>query len=190
VLGDAGGPPPGEGGPHRVRPSSGLRLQLLRFVAVGVVSTIAYILLYLALRGTMGALEANALSLLATAVANTAVNRRFTFGVRGRQHVARHQARGLLAFAAALLLTTVALLVLTAMSPSPGVAAEVTALVIANLLATGLRFGLYRRWVFDGRRPAPPGPGRAVPPPQAAAPLAGMVLPRPGGAGHSGGGGR
>jgi putative flippase GtrA len=190
VLGDAGGPPPGEDGPHRLRPGSRFRLQLLRFVAVGVVSTIAYILLYLALRGTMGALEANALSLLATAVANTAVNRRFTFGVRGRQHAARHQARGLLAFGAALLLTTVALLVLTAMSPSPGIAAEVTALVMANLLATGLRFGLYRRWVFGGRRPAPPGPGGAAPPPQAAAPLVGTVLPRPRGAGHPGGGGR
>ena len=190
VLGDAGGPPPGEDSPHRLRPGAGLRPQLLRFVVVGVVSTIAYILLYLALRGTMGALAANALSLLATAVANTAVNRRFTFGVRGRQHAARHQARGLLAFAAALLFTSVALLVLNAMSPSPGIAAEVTALVIANLLATGLRFGLYRRWVFGSRRSAPPGPGRAIPPPQAAAPLVGTVFPRPGGAGHPSGGGR
>ena len=151
-----------------------------------MVSTIAYILLYLALRGAMGALEANALSLLATAVANTALNRRFTFGVRGRQHAARHQARGLLAFAAALLLTSAALLVLTAMSPSPGAGAEVTVLVIANLLATGFRFALYRRWVF----PAPPGPGSAAPPPQTAAPMVGTVLPRSGGAGHVGGAGR
>ena len=183
VLGDAGGPPPGDGG----RPRPGLRLQLLSFVAVGLVSTIAYILLYLALRGTMGALEANAVSLLATAVANTALNRRFTFGVRGRQHAARHQARGLLAFAAALLLTSAALLALSAMSPSPGVGAEVTALVLANLLATGLRFALYRRWVFP---PPPADPESAALPPLAAAPLVGTVLPRSGGAGQPGGGAR
>ncbi len=92
VLGDLGGPPGGEDGPPRLRPDAGtgLRLQLPRFVAVGAVSTIAYILLYLALRGAMGPQEANALSLLATTVVNTAVNRRFTFGVRGRQHAARH----------------------------------------------------------------------------------------------------
>ena len=204
VLGDLGGPPGGESGPPRLRPDAGtgLRLQLLRFVAVGTVSTIAYILLYLALRGTMGAQEGNALSLLATTVVNTAVNRRFTFGVRGRQHAARHQARGLLAFAAALLLTSAALFALTAVSPTPGLGAEVTALVFANLLAAVLRFALYRRWVFRGRRAqppqataqppqaaaspppamAPPGLGSTAPPPQAAAPLVGTVLPRPGGA--------
>ena len=38
--------------------------------------------------------------LLVTAIANTAVNRRFTFGIAGRRHAVRHQLRGLLAFAA------------------------------------------------------------------------------------------
>ena len=189
VLGDLGGPPGGEDGPPRLRPDAGtgLRLQLPRFVAVGAVSTIAYILLYLALRGAMGPQEANALSLLATTVVNTAVNRRFTFGVRGRQHAARHQARGLLAFAAALLLTSSALFALTGVSPTPGPGAEVTALVIANLLAAVLRFALYRRWVFRGRRAQPPQatvqpPQATAQPPQAAVPLVGTVLPRPGGA--------
>jgi glycosyltransferase involved in cell wall biosynthesis len=132
--------------------------QLARFVAVGALSTVAYVLLYLGLRGAMGAQAANALSLLVTAVANTAVNRSFTFGVRGRRHAVRHQIRGLLAFGAGLLLTSGALATLQAVSPRPGRAAEVTALVGANLLATILRYVLYRSWVFRGRR-TPPHPG-------------------------------
>ena len=42
------------------------------------------------------------------------VNRRFTFGIRGRADAARHQAQGLLAFAAGLLLTSAALAALHA----------------------------------------------------------------------------
>src|ERR1700735_4873368 len=80
--------------------------QATRFLGVGVACTIAYVLLFLALRGVMGAQAANALSLLVTAVANTALNRSFTFGVRGRRHAVRHQLRGLLAFGAGLLLTS------------------------------------------------------------------------------------
>ena len=55
-----------------------------RFILVGVASTAAYLLLYLLLRGALAAQAANAISLLLTAVANTAVNRRVTFGIRGR----------------------------------------------------------------------------------------------------------
>ena len=51
---------------------------------IGVASTVAYIALYLLLRGALPAQLANALSLLATTVGNTAANRRCTFGIRGR----------------------------------------------------------------------------------------------------------
>src|SRR5579862_3015919 len=54
----------------------GGRHRLLRFAAVGVASTAAYVLLYVGLRQVLAAQAANAISLLATAVANTAVNRR------------------------------------------------------------------------------------------------------------------
>ena len=69
-----------------------------RFIAVGAASTAAFVLLYLLFRGVMTAQAANAASLLITAIANTAANRRFTFGIRGRAHAARHQLRGLIAF--------------------------------------------------------------------------------------------
>ena len=56
-----------------------------RFMGIGVLSTLAYALLFLLLRGPLGAGGANALALALTAVANTAANRRLTFGVRGRE---------------------------------------------------------------------------------------------------------
>src|SRR6266699_2660590 len=58
--------------------------RVLRFVAIGIVSTLAYALLYLVLRDWLASGAANALALATTAVGNTAANRRLTFGVRGR----------------------------------------------------------------------------------------------------------
>src|SRR5262249_24827470 len=57
--------------------------QVVRFALVGVASTLAYVLLYLALCGFLGTFGANAVALLATAIANTAANRRLTFRVSG-----------------------------------------------------------------------------------------------------------
>ena len=55
-----------------------------RFITVGLASTLAHALLFLLRRGTLGAAGANAVALAVTAVGNTAANRRFTFGIRGR----------------------------------------------------------------------------------------------------------
>jgi glycosyltransferase involved in cell wall biosynthesis len=131
------------------RAPRGLTWQVPRFVAIGVASTLAYVLLYLLFRGVIGAQAANATALLLTAVANTAANRRVTFGVRGRAGAARHQFRGLIAFGAGLALTSAALAALHAgATRASGRGAEVAALVAANLLATAVRFALYRGWVF------------------------------------------
>ena len=113
--------------------------QLLRFAVVGVASTAAYALLYLMLRAPAGPFTANALALLLTAVANTAANRRLTFGVRGSSGVLGDHAVGLLAFAAGLALTSGALAGLHALS-DPGRATELAVLMTANALATLLRF--------------------------------------------------
>jgi putative flippase GtrA len=122
--------------------------RLARFGAIGVASTLAYVSIYLALRHVLAAEPANALSLLVTAIANTAANRRLTFGFAGRRHAVRHQVRGLIAFAAGLALTSVALEALRAADPRPGRGAELAVLIGAGLAATLLRFGLYRSWVF------------------------------------------
>ena len=125
--------------------------QIAGFTAIGVASTVAYLLLYLLLRSVMADQAANALSLLITAVANTAANRRLTFGIRGRAQAARHQVKGLIAFAIGLGLTSGALAGLHASAPGAGRGTEVGVLVVANLIATVLRFVLFRSWVF-GRR--------------------------------------
>ena len=57
---------------------AGLTGQLLRFAAVGVASTFAYLALYALLRLGVGPQWANLIALLVTAVANTAANRRLT----------------------------------------------------------------------------------------------------------------
>ncbi|MEH1030136.1 glycosyltransferase [Micromonospora profundi] len=122
----------------------GLPRQLARFAAVGVASTLAYLLLFVATRGTLGAQPANLLALLVTAVANTAANRRLTFGITGRRHAGRHHAQGLLAFALGLALTSGALAMLHVAVAAPTRTVELVVLVAANLAATVLRFVLLR----------------------------------------------
>ena len=139
------------------RAARGLPGQLLRFCGIGVASALAYVVLYLVLRGALSAQGANAASLLVTAVANTAANRRVTFGIRGRAHAARHQVQGLIAFGAGLVFTSAALAALRAVSHRPGRATEVAVLLAASLLAAAVKFALFRTWVFRPRQ-APPGP--------------------------------
>jgi putative flippase GtrA len=143
------------GWPEHGQPAGGSRFgeiasQLARFFVVGVASTLAFVVLYLLLRQAISAQAANAVSLLVTAIANTAVNRRFTFGIRGRAQAARHQLRGLIAFGIGLALTSGALAALDAVTAQPGRVTEVAVLVAANLVATVVRFALYRTWVFRG----------------------------------------
>ena len=132
-------------------PRSLLR-QAVRFAAVGIASTIAYLLLFIALRHTVGAQTANLLALLLTAVVNTAANRRFTFGVRGGARVARHHLEGFVVFGIALAITSGSLAALHAWASQPHHAIELAVLVVANLTATAVRFVLLRGWVFHPRR--------------------------------------
>jgi putative flippase GtrA len=141
-----------DGPPSGNTQKSSLAWQLPRFLAIGVASTLAYSVLYLVLRTFLPALDANLLSLLATAIGNTAANRRLTFGIRGRANAAAHQLRGLIAFATGLALTTGALMALHAAAPHAGKTAELIVLVAANLFATMSRFVLYRGWVFSARQ--------------------------------------
>jgi putative flippase GtrA len=124
------------------------RRQLPSFAAIGVVSTLAYLALFWVLRSVTGAMAANAVALLVTAVANTAANRRFTFGVTGSRDRLRQHLEGLVVFGLGLAFTTGALGLL---APATR-AAELAALVAANAAATLLRFVLLRSWVFHPRR--------------------------------------
>ncbi|MEU8900733.1 bifunctional glycosyltransferase family 2/GtrA family protein [Nocardia sp. NPDC048505] len=157
--------------------------QLVRFALVGVLSTLAYLLLYLALQPLVGPQAANLLALGSTAIGNTAANRAFTFGVHGSAGALTHQFQGLVIFGIGLVLTSGSLFALHHWAAGAPIALELTVLVLANLLATAVRFvGL--RWVFRdptgalrneaAERPAGadrpfPTPGSPWRPPHAAA---------------------
>ncbi|WDO07432.1 bifunctional glycosyltransferase family 2/GtrA family protein [Streptomyces murinus] len=130
----------------------GLARQLIGFCAIGVLSTLCYLLLYSGFREFCGPQLANGLALLVSAVANTAANRRLTFGVRGRGGAVRHQAQGLVVFAIGLALTSGSLAALDAAGGRPAHSTELAVLVTANLAATVLRFLLFRAWVFPDQR--------------------------------------
>ena len=129
-----------------------LGMQLGIFVVIGVVSTFAYALLYVGLRPVMSPMAANFTALLVTAVANTAANRRFTFGVRGPQDALRHQAQGLVVFGVGLGVTSGVLWLLQSLW-QPSALVEVVVLTVANLAVTVLRFVTMRLWVFAHRAP-------------------------------------
>ena len=133
-------------------PPRSLLRQAVRFALVGAVSTIAYLLLFLSLHHAVGAQSANVLALLLTAIANTAANRRFTFGVRGTARITRHQLEGLVVFGVALAVTSGSLAALHLLAGQPHHLVELAVLVIANLAATAVRFVLLRGWVFHPRR--------------------------------------
>ncbi|WLP89364.1 glycosyltransferase [Gordonia sp. NB41Y] len=130
-----------DGVPH------GMVGQLARFCVVGVASTIAYAVLYLLLHSFLGAQVSNFVALAVTAVLNTAANRRFSFGVRGRKDAMRHQFFGLGVFLFGWIVTAGSLVALHQFAPDAGKNIELVVLVVANLVATATRFvGL--RWVF------------------------------------------
>lgn len=136
--------------------------QVASFAAIGIASTAARAILYVALRTVMDPAAANALSLVATAVGNTAANRRITFAVRERAGAVCDQVGGLVALGVALAITTVAVEVLQAVAPDAGRLLELTVLVAANALATVCRFLLLRRWIAGSRRAAAPDQRRAA----------------------------
>ncbi len=127
--------------------SGSLPREIVTFAAIGVVSTLAYAVLYAFGRTSLGSVAANALALVTTAGANTLANRRLTFGVRGRANVAHHVMAGFLAFAVAFLITTFAVTLLGVLAPGAGRLTEIVVLIVANVAATAARFVLLRFWI-------------------------------------------
>ncbi|MDQ0790759.1 bifunctional glycosyltransferase family 2/GtrA family protein [Streptomyces sp. B3I8] len=145
--------------PHLQRPKllAGPVHRFLRFAAVGAVTGVLHVLLYLGFRTMMPALPANGLGLLLATVLNTAANRRITFGVQTRHDMFRHQAKGAVAFLISLLCVSASLL---ALGPHASRAVELCVLLAGDALASLLRFTLMQQWVFA--RPAGEGNGGPV----------------------------
>ncbi|WP_188895764.1 glycosyltransferase [Microlunatus endophyticus] len=126
-------------------PGDSLFGQLIKFGFIGVLSTLAYLVVYLLLRTAVDAQVANLTALLITAIANTATNRRLTFGVRGRAGLVKHHVGGLIAFGIGLGLTSGSLAIVHHSAPGAGRIVEVVVLVAANAVSTLIRFLTLRR---------------------------------------------
>jgi putative flippase GtrA len=153
AVGEPVDPPPSTAGGRASLTAllaSPLGRQLLSFGVIGVASTVAWAVLYLALRRWLGPVGANGVALVLTTIGNTAANRRLTFGIQGRNGLLRDHGAGLVAFGFALAITTGAAALLGAVAPHASRLVELTVLIGANAVATLGRFALLRAWV--GRR--------------------------------------
>jgi glycosyltransferase involved in cell wall biosynthesis len=121
---------------------------IVRFGAIGVLSTLAYALIFLALHAASGAGVANAIALALTAVGNTQANRRWTFGLRGKAGLVRQHLAGAVVFILTLALTSGALFLLHTLDPGASRAVELFVLIATGVTATVTRYLGLRFWVF------------------------------------------
>ena len=130
----------------------GLSGQLARFAGVGVVSTVVHLGLFTLLRPALeSAQTANLLALLVATVANTAMNRRWTFGLRGREQATRQHLLGLGVFALTLLMTSGSLGLLHLWQPQAPTWLQTAVLAGGAACSTLVRFVAMRLWIFRGR---------------------------------------
>ncbi|GAB3492050.1 GtrA family protein [Flexivirga lutea] len=123
-----------------------LKHQLSSFAVIGIVSTVANVVLFYLLNLTMNAQLANALALVVTTVGNTAANRRFTFGVRSRDGAGRAQMQGLVLWLVMWAATALALFLLLQTQPHASHTAQSAVQLAGNVVATVIRFVMLRRW--------------------------------------------
>ncbi len=133
--------------------------RVLRFALVGGASTVLHLALFAGFRsaGMASAQTANALALVLATLANTAANRRWTFGVSSGSQM-RHQAQGFVLLGVSWVVTAGALAIVHALVPHPGTLVETAALAVATVLGAVVRYLLMRGWVF--REAGTPGPSR------------------------------
>ena len=80
------------------------------------------------------------------------MNRRLTFGITGRDALAKHHLRGAMVFVLTLALTNGALGLLHGLDANPSRVLELAVLTAATLTATVTRYVALRTWVFAQRR--------------------------------------
>lgn len=123
--------------------------QIIGFLVVGTICTATYVVLYFVLRADLGTQLANFLASLTTAIMNTALNRTFTFNIRGKANLTTHHTQGIMVFLFGWFLTALSLIVLNYVNPSASALVEMLVLTVANFVATVLRFTLFKVWVFS-----------------------------------------
>jgi putative flippase GtrA len=147
----------------------GILGQAGRFAVVGAASTVLNLALFVFFAGGgMGEQGANLLALVLATVANTAVNRSWTFGVRGRRGALTNQLQGLAIFVLTWGLSSVALIALELVHPAASTTVATAVVAAANLVATVVKFFAFRSWMKpEGPAvtfaPAIPAPGVPAP---------------------------
>ena len=141
--------------PDVASPVARIRLsrQVIRFAAVGALSTVLHLGLFAGLeQAGLASQLANGVALVIATIFNTALNRAWTFGVAGRERVVSHHGQALVIFAITYAATTLALAVLGRVAPEAGTVVETAVVAGANVLSTAVRFLAMKRWIF--RTPA------------------------------------
>lgn len=129
----------------RGRLRGGLGREIGRFAGVGVASTVLHLGLFALLGASGMALQlANTLALVIATIFNTAANRRFTFGTRGRAGALELQAQGLAIFALTWAFSSAAIWALGVLVPQAPTAVATTVVGLANVAATVVKFVAFR----------------------------------------------
>jgi putative flippase GtrA len=129
-----------------------LSQQVIRFAGVGLVTTVLHLGLFAALvRGGAGSQLANGVALVIATLANTGINRAWTFGISGRKRLAIHHGQALVIFAITYAATTLALALLGVVAPGASTMVQTAVVLVANVLSTAARFVAMRSWIFTDR---------------------------------------
>jgi len=126
--------------------------QLLRFAGVGLLSTLAYLVLFLAGRSALGPYVGNAVALAICTVLNTAAHRELSRSLPVRRHKGRVAAMTGGLFLLSTALTSVALVVAQLVDGS-SLPLTLAAVTVANGAAAVLRFAVLRNWLFHSSTP-------------------------------------
>ena len=119
--------------------------QVLRFGAVGVVGTAAYLGVFLVLRVQFDAQSAGVVARVLVAVPTTWLHSRFTFA--SRVGGLRLQLAGVLLLSVGMATTSGALLLQQVLLGEPARRAELVVVAVANVVAAAVRFLLLRAWM-------------------------------------------
>jgi putative flippase GtrA len=168
---DAGGPAGDGDGPR----SDGevFADELLRFAGVGLVSTLAYVLMFALLEPWIGGYTANAVAIIGCSLGNTAAHRGMAGSVRHGLDRLHRVVVGAALLGVSLTFTTVALMVTRTLGLD-ALAPELVAVTLANVAAAAFRFAILRTWVFRprfGTHLGPVAPDHPEPLPLPLAPL-------------------
>jgi putative flippase GtrA len=124
--------------------------ELLRFAGVGIVSTMAYVVMFALLVPWIGAYAANAVAIVACGLGNTAAHRGMAGTVRHGLDRPHRMAVGAALLGVSFGFTTAALAVTRALGLD-ALGPQLVAVTLANLAAAAFRFTILRTWVFRPR---------------------------------------